>query len=82
MIKLNQIFKEFHQGMKDFTLLISMIVNSILLLAVYLLGVGLTSLIAKISGKQFLLLKKKKTSTYWEDLNLKKRELKEYYRQF
>lgn len=75
--------KGFKQGFKNFGYLITIIVNSILLLIVYCLGVGLTSLVAKIVGKNFLqlnLLKRK--NTYWENLNLTKKKREEYLRQF
>ena len=62
---------------------ISTVINSILLLIVYIIGVGLTAIAAKIVGKHFLQLKlDQKKKTYWEDLNLKKKPIDEYYRQF
>ena len=80
--KVKPFLKSFHQGMKEFALVISSLVNTILLLIVYLFGVGLTSIAARLMKKQFLLLKKNKTITYWQELNLVKKPLKEYYRQF
>jgi len=73
--------KGVRQGMRNFGHLISVLVNTALLLVVYLLGVGVTSLIARISGKQFLQMKQGKKS-YWSDLDLKKRPLEAHYRQF
>ena len=63
---------------------IAIIINTIMLFIVYLVGVGITSIIAKIVGKHFMgmRLKKGKDGTYWKDLNLKKKEMDEYYRQF
>jgi hypothetical protein len=62
---------------------LSLLVNSLLLFFVYIIGVGFSSLIAKITGKQFLTLHlDKKAATYWEHLDLKKKPIKEYYRQF
>jgi hypothetical protein len=75
------IFKGIKEGMAGFGETISILVNSILLTFVYFVGVGMTSLIAKLSGKHFLETKKKMGS-YWSELNLKKKEMKEYYRQF
>jgi len=72
--------KDFKKGMTEFSHNIIIIVNTILLLAVYLIGVGLTSLTAKLSKKHFLETKKEKT--YWSNLNLKNKPIKEYYRQF
>lgn len=76
-------FSGFKKGQKEFGSTISSIVNTILLSLVYFIGVGLTSVFAKISNKDFLSLKKEKTAdTYWEDLNLTKKTLEEYYHQF
>jgi len=58
------------------------IINSILLTIVYLIGVGITSIIAKLFRKQFLDVKLSKKDTYWCDLNLKSKPIEEYYRQF
>jgi len=82
MKKLKQFFKGFKEGLKDFGDNISIIVNTILLSFVYLIGVGLTSVIAKMFKKRFLHLKKSKKDSYWIDLNLKKKKMGEYYRQF
>ena len=67
--------------MKGFGQNISMLVNTILLSVVYFIGVGLTFIFAKIFRKHFLELKLKKDS-YWSDLNLSKKKIEEYYRQF
>ncbi len=69
------------EGMSLFGQNIALIVNTFLLFMVYLVGVGMTSLIAKLVGKHFLDMKKKK-DTYWKDFNLKKKPIEEYYRQF
>lgn len=83
MNKLNEFFKGLKKGMSDFGHGISAIINSALLLVVYLIGVGLTSIFAKIIGKHFLQKKLSKNRlTYWSDLNLKKKPIEEYYRQF
>ncbi len=76
-------FKGFKKGMHNFGGTIATIVNSGLLLIVYFIGVGITSIIAKLSGKHFLETKiSKKRDSYWSDLNLKKKPIEEYYRQF
>ena len=71
----------FKKGMKGFGENITIIVNSVLLSLVYFIGVGFTSMFAKLIGKRFLDIKKNR-ETYWDDLNLKKEDLKRYYRQF
>ncbi|MEM3373733.1 MAG: hypothetical protein QXE31_00785 [Candidatus Woesearchaeota archaeon] len=74
---------EFKEGFKEFGENISILVNSVLLSLVYFTGVGITSIIAKIFKKSFLDTKiNKKAKTYWHDLNLEKRPIEEYYRQF
>ncbi|MAH49402.1 hypothetical protein CMI37_26505 [Candidatus Pacearchaeota archaeon] len=73
----------FEKGMKSFGKDISAIVNSVLLSFVYLVGVGLTSICAKIFSKHFLDSKlKQDEKSYWIDLNLTKKPRKTYYRQF
>ena len=76
-------FAKLKEGQKAFGDDIAEIVNTALLSAVYVLGVGLTSLAARIFGKKFLNLQiNKNAKTYWEDLNLGKKKTEEYYRQF
>ncbi|MBI3032858.1 hypothetical protein HYY69_05250 [Candidatus Woesearchaeota archaeon] len=80
-------FKLFFRGFKKGTTLfgytIAGIVNTLLLMIAYVLGVGITSIIAKICKKHFLELKlNKQAKTYWQDLNLKTSSREEYVRQF
>ena len=74
-------FKGCKEGMHLFGQNIAIIVNTVLLFIAYIVGVGLTSIIAKISGKKFLEMIRGKES-YWKPLNLKKKKMEEYYRQF
>ena len=83
MRKSKDFFKGFKEGMKVFGYNISVIINSILLSFVYLIGVGITSVFARLVGKSFLDVKiSKGKKSYWSDLNLKKKPIEEYYRQF
>lgn len=76
-------FKGFKKGTEEFSHNITVIINSFLLFIVYIVGVGLTSAVAKIFGKHFLDKKiDRKSNTYWSDLNIKKKSIKECYRQF
>ncbi len=76
-------FKGFKKGMESFGKNIAGIINAALLIIVYLIGVGLTSIIAKLFGKHFMDTKlSKKKKSYWSDLNLKKRPIEEFYRMF
>lgn len=60
---------------------ISAIVNFILLAIVYFIGIGLTSVIAKLLGKHFLDLKSKKSSN-WAEHKITKEPVGNYYRMF
>jgi len=73
--------KGFANGFKGFGQIITNIINFVLLCIVYFIGVGITSIIVKISGKHFLDMKTKKYS-YWVKLNLSKKKFEDYYRQF
>jgi len=71
------------KGMKQYGEKITAFVNTVLLLLVYIIGVGVTSIVARIFGKHFMERKtSKKKASYWTDLNIKKQEREKYYRQF
>ena len=82
-------FKGFKKGMREAGLCSAMVINSMLLLVVYFVAVGVTALIARISGKRFMETTResfrdssRRKKSYWSDLNLKTKPLNEYYRQF
>lgn len=79
---MNEFFKGLKEGFKEFSSNISIIINTILLSIVYLIGVGITSIFAKLIGKHFLDIKHKNVDSYWSDLNLSKEPIENYYRQF
>jgi len=81
MAKIKKGFGEFMDGSKMFGELISAIVNLVLLSVVYFIGVGLTSITARILGKKFI-DNKTSNKSYWKELNLTTRPFEEYYRQF
>jgi hypothetical protein len=58
---------------------ISTLISSIILSIVYLIGIGVPALIAKLVGKKFIETEKKRS--YWVDINNQK-TLEESYRQF
>jgi|TARA_B100002003_G_scaffold247928_1_gene280489 amino acid permease len=82
MKTLKQFLKGFKKGMKIFGNNIAIIINTLLLFFVYIIGVGFTSIIAKLFRKHFLETKLSKKDSYWSDLNLKKKPIEKYYRQF
>lgn len=77
----NLFVKGFVAGFRNFGYNITNVVNFVLLLLVYFIGVGSTSLIARVSKKKFLDLEQK-GKTYWKERNLGKQPLEHYYRQF
>ena len=83
MNNLKLFFKGLKKGFNIFGTSIASIINSALLVLAYFLAVGLTFIAAKIVHKSFLeTMISKKEKTYWSDLNLKKKPIEEYYRQF
>ena len=72
----------FKGGMKQFGTYISAVINAALLLVTYIIGVGTTSIGAKICGKHFLERRIDNTESYWSDLNLKKEAMERYSKQF
>ena len=76
-------WKGIKKGQKEFGECIAVIINTILLSIVYFIGVGLTSIFAKLFGKHFLDLQVNGGKhTCWFELNLNKKPIQEYYRQF
>lgn len=70
------------KGQKLFGETISVIINSILLTLVYLFGVGLSSIFGKIFGNKFLDSTNINKESYWAELNLTKKSIETYYKQF
>ena len=60
---------------------IATLVNTVISFFIYIVGIGITSLVAKIIGKRFLNFTKEK-DTYWSELGLGKEGVNSYYRQF
>jgi len=75
-------FRGMAKGMQRFGHSISMVVNTFLLSVVYVLGVGVTSVVAKIVGKKFLDGSSSQEKTYWTTLNATKERIDHYFRQF
>ncbi len=75
--------KGFKDGMAAFGKNISMIVNTIMLIITYIIGVGSAWILSRITGKKFIdIALSRRRQTYWTDLKLKKKQINEYYRQF
>ncbi|MCK5025995.1 MAG: hypothetical protein KAS15_05355 [Nanoarchaeota archaeon] len=71
---------------KEFIRMISKILNKaitlILLFIVYFIGIGLTSIIAKIFNKHFLNVRNKNKISYYTKIARKKQPEEYHYRQF
>jgi len=75
-------FSGIKAGFTGFSKIITAVVNFFLLLLVYIVGVGLTSIFSKISKREILDQKLHNEKTYWSDLNLTDSNIERYYRQF
>ena len=74
-------FERFSEFVKPFTDKVNLVVNTILLSLVYFIGVGLTSISAKIVGKKFLKLEKENSNSHWIDKE-QNTSKESYFRQF
>lgn len=83
MSDIRDFFEGFKKGFKAFGYNINLIVNTILLSIVYFIGVGITSIIAKLIKKKFLQTNlSKESETYWSQISSENKGIEEYYRQF
>jgi|TARA_B100002003_G_C14010311_1_gene487446 hypothetical protein len=73
-------FTGFKNGFQAFGHHIAHLVNFILLTGVYIIAVGPTKLIAKLSGKHFLITKMRKTN--WVKRENKEESYDDYLRSF
>jgi len=79
---IREFFVGFRKGFKEFGHFVSSIVNFILLLPVYVIGIGLVSVVSKLFRKEFLDLGKKKKKSYWLDNRIGKKKKEDCYRTF
>ena len=83
MGKIQLLFSGIYTGLGKFGSIVSSIINLIFLFIVFVLGIGVVSLIAKLVGKKFLTIKMdKKLNTYWQDTIMTKRKKEDYYKPF
>lgn len=82
MRRMRDFLTGFVVGFRYFGRGLSVTINTALLLPVYLVGVGMTSLFARAVSKSFLDTGPVKKDTYWSDLKLQKKSNECYYRQF
>jgi hypothetical protein len=79
---LANIARGFWKGVKRFGAFVTEVVNFVLLLPVYFIGVGVTSIVAKFFGKHFMLMKREKKKSYWVKYGLKTEKKEEYYKMY
>lgn len=82
MSAIKDFFKGFRKGFKSFALKVTDVVNFILAFIVYFIGIGITSIIAKIFRKHFLDLKFKDREIYWVKGRPASKDIEDYYKQF
>jgi len=80
---MEKFFTGIKEGFELYGEVIILVINSILLSFVYIFGIGVTSIIAKLSGKRFLDLRTdKELKSYWKASDTSNKELNDYYKQF
>lgn len=82
MKEIKSFFRGFQNGLRNFSVIIISVVNFILLLIVYIFGVGLASIFAKLFNKHFLDMKTDKRKSYYTERRIGKEEISSYYNQF
>ena len=82
MNKVKIFFKGMKQGFRDFSHTLTNIINFLMLLIVYVLGIGLVAVISKLSGKHYLDLGKTGSKSNWHEHKVTKQPLEKYYRTF
>lgn len=77
------LFKGIYEGLGVFGRIVGGIINFFLLLVVFIFGVGLVSLIAKLFGKRFLYLGwDSSAKSYWTESPALKRKKEDYFKPF
>ena len=80
---MRRFLRGFRAGLGAFGCNINVLVNSVLLSVVYIFGAGVTAVFARLVGKRFLDVELSRSrESYWSDMNLGKKPVEEYYRQF
>ena len=82
MEKISLFFKGIQQGFKNFSYTLTNIINFSLLSIVYFIGIGIVSVISKLSGRHFLDLKKQNKASNWHEHKVTKQPLEKYFRTF
>lgn len=76
-------FGDLKEGSKKYGEEVAFLINCVLLSFAYLVGVGLTWIVARVFHKRFMALAPEPSKTsYWEKSTMSERKKEEYYRQF
>ena len=80
---MNHFFHSLKHGFYEFGHTLTILVNTTLLLLAYLVGIGPTAIIARLTGKRFLSAgPEPKKRSYWDPITQSNGKFEEYYRQF
>ena len=80
---MSSFLNELKEGAKRYGEEVAFLVNCLLLTLAYIVGVGLTWLVAGLVHKKFLAVYPDHSkNSYWEKSNLSNRKKEDYYRQF
>ena len=82
MKSIKRFFRGFKEGFQVFGHVVAGTVNFVLLLVIYVFGIGVTSVIAKATGKRFMDTKNTVKETYYISRKIEKEKLENYFRQF
>lgn len=83
MIPIKSFLIGFRHGNKEFTSSLSTLISVILLSFIYFLGIGLTSILMKITGMDFIAKRPDlNTQSYWKTLDVSSKNINSYYRPF
>lgn len=78
--------KPFCKGLKEgFEIvgkMIANIINTVLLLVIYFVGIGLAALFVKLAGQDLMPLENKDAKSYYSEKNIEKGKIDDYYNQF
>jgi len=81
--KSNHDWQHLREGAAEFGEAIGKMVSFVLLSVIYVVAVGLTSLIGKLVGKVFVEMNIVRTRTsYWEDVDISTDKYERYLRQY
>lgn len=75
-------FEGFKDGFRSFPYTVTNIINFVLLLVVYIFGIGIVAIISKLFGKHYLDLKKTQNRSNWKEHKVTKQPLEDYCRTF